>query len=107
MSKLIKNRGLILGIVLVITVLIIFSFSRSDISFKGVISNMEDSYIIVKPLENEREIKSADKISIPINLISEIEAKERDTIEIVYDGIINESYPAQLGEIYSIKLIEE
>lgn len=107
MNRVTRNKGLILGIVLVIAVLVVFSFSRNDTSFKGVISHMEDSYVIVNPLENEEEIKAADKISIPIKAIDEIKVNEGDTIEIVYDGIIKESYPAQLGEIYSIKLIEE
>lgn len=77
-------------------------------SFKAEILEVLKSSILVKPLEGENELNSSDKISIglskievPFNLVS------GQIVEIVYDGIIAESYPAQIFGVSKISLIEE
>ena len=39
--------------------------------------------------------------------MEDLELTEGDVIEITYNGIILESYPAQLDEVYSVELVEE
>ena len=61
--------------------------------------------ILVEPMEGSFEAASSDQFSIPNK--EGIELQAGDVIEIEYDGSIMESYPAQLGEVYQITLIEQ
>ena len=48
----------------------------------------------------------ADRITVPLQHLHP--AKEPvvgDVVEISYNGVIMESYPAQLGEVYSIRVM--
>ena len=56
-------------------------------------------------MEGTLELDSADRIQI-INQ-DNLEFQIGDVIEIEYNGEIMESYPAQLGEVYHIGLVEQ
>ena len=74
--------------------------------FYPVVEEIGDGYMTVLPNEDTPERASADKITVPIQHMSS--AKEPvvgDVVEICYNGIILESYPAQLGEIYRIQVM--
>lgn len=77
-------------------------------SFKAEILEVLESSILVKPLEGENELNSSDKISIglskievPFNLVS------GQIVEIVYDGMIAESYPAQIFGATNVVLLKD
>ncbi len=61
--------------------------------------------ILVKPVDGSLELDSADQFSIFND--EKLELQVGDLIEITYNGEIMESYPAQLGEIYDITVIEQ
>lgn len=74
---------------------------------KATILDVTENEIIVEPCENEWELKSADKITVGITDISEdikSELKEGVTVLIGYNGILMESYPAQIIAEYGIEL---
>ena len=78
-------------------------------SFKARIVESNDNTVIVEPLENEEIRRSADKISVGIGKIKETipEVLPVGTlVEIVYDGNINETYPAQIN-VLGFKIIME
>jgi hypothetical protein len=59
-------------------------------------------------LEGSWELGSADKITVPMqNLEAASEPKEGEIIEICYDGYLMESYPAQIGTVYSIRVAQQ
>lgn len=72
----------------------------------AVISEIKNDSILVTPVEGSSELKSADTFSIPIRDIpASQELQAGDNVEITYNGEILESYPAQLGEVYSINIV--
>jgi len=58
-------------------------------------------------LEGESELLSSDKIVVSFwNLKQVPEIEEGDILEIVYDGMIQETYPAQISGTISIRIWE-
>ncbi len=66
--------------------------------------------ILVEPFEEAQERKSSDKIYVSTNVSGEQavpELKVGDEVRIYYDGLIMETYPAQIGNVYEICLLKE
>lgn len=74
-------------------------------SFQATVMETNNDTILVKPVDGSSELNSADKFSIWNE--ENIELQAGDLIEIAYNGDIMESYPAQLGEVYEITVIEQ
>ena len=75
--------------------------------FLGTIIEAHNNYIIVKPDEGTNERKSSDKIKMsidrPTNGINDFYVKG-NKVKITYNGVIMESYPAQISAI-NIELV--
>ena len=81
---------------------------KQEVTFEATVLEVHDGYCLVKPSDGSQERKSADKIEFSMkNMDSSLEPEVGDSIEITYDGMIMEIYPARLHEVYSIKIIEE
>lgn len=65
-------------------------------TFLAEILEIGGSYALVEPLEGENERNSSDKISFGTEKLEDINAEAGDIVEITYDGLIMESYPAQI-----------
>ena len=82
---------------------------QNNPSFKAKVLEAYDFSILVEPLVNEDERKSSDKISVDIHYrINQrgAEFKVNDVVTVVYDGVILETYPAQLGNVFDVKLLD-
>jgi len=78
----------------------------SNVSFMAVVTELNETTMLVKPVEGSNELKSADSFTVPLNYISDnSQPKVGDTYKIEYNGYILEIYPAQLGEVYSVTLV--
>ena len=76
--------------------------------FQAEILEIHDGNYLVKPVEGSRELSSADRIEVPIrNVHPSPEPEIGDVIEIEYAGEILETYPAQIADVYGIKVIEK
>lgn len=76
--------------------------------FRAEILEIHDGHYLVKPVEGSWELNSADRIVVPIsNAHPSPEPEIRNVIEIEYSGEILESYPAQIADVYGIKLIRK
>ena len=76
--------------------------------FQAEILEDHNGYYLVKPVEGSWELNSADRIVVPIsNAHPSPEPEIGNVIEIEYSGEILESYPAQIADVYGIKLIRE
>ena len=75
------------------------------VTFQAVVLESSDTSILVEPMEGSFEADSSDQFSIPNK--EGIKFQAGDVIKIEYDGSIMESYPAQLGEVRNITLIEQ
>lgn len=65
-------------------------------TFAGTITECEEKTMIVRPNENEEEYKSSDKFRIEY-VGGFNSCKIGSNVTITYKGMINESYPAQVG----------
>ena len=71
----------------------------------AVITEINDDTLLVRPVEGSDARRVSDCFSVPIrNMPPSPEPRIGDTVEIEYNGSINTTYPAQLGEVYSIKV---
>ena len=76
--------------------------------FRAEILEIHDGHYLVKPVEGSWELNSADRIVVPIsNAHPSPEPEIGNVIEIEYSGEILESYPAQIADVYGIKLIRK
>lgn len=75
--------------------------------FQATILEIHDGYYLVEPVEGSTELNSADQITIPmINMNPSPEPEVGDVLEIKYDGSIAESSPAQIANVYGIRVVE-
>lgn len=75
-----------------------------------------DAILMVEPLESESESRSADKIMLSLKNSELVDSEGKKVerthfeegliVEITYDGIIMESYPAQISNVEQVKIIE-
>ena len=72
---------------------------KEEYSFFGKVIESTSKYIIVEPNENEEIRKSADKISICLGKNNDALYEIGTNVKITYDGIVMESYPAQINAI--------
>ena len=76
--------------------------------FRAEILEIHDGHYLVKPVEGSWELNSADRIEVPVrNAHPSPEPEIGDVIEIEYSGEILETYPAQIADVYGIKIIKE
>ena len=76
-------------------------------TFRAAVLEINDGYYLVEPVEGSAELKSADQITVPMkNMSPSPEPEVGDILEIEYDGYIAESYPAQINNVYSIRVVE-
>ena len=76
--------------------------------FQAEILEIYDGNYLVKPVEGSWELSSADRIEVSIrNVHPSPEPEIGDVIEIEYAGEILETYPAQIADVYGIKVIEK
>lgn len=104
--------------IILIIVILIFAFALVACSvidshmkkqtFEAEILEINSNSILVKPNQNTNEAKSSDKITVPTWTI-EIKQKLKvgDIVKITYDGVILESYPAQINGVYKIEKVKK
>ena len=72
--------------------------------FDATILEIHDNHFLVEPCAGMDELKSSDKIEVSIqNIDKSIEWKVGDYVLITYDGIILETYPARLNQVYNVE----
>ena len=84
--------------------------SANTYTFKGKVVEKYANSIIVEPLENEDIRRSADRISVGIGHIPDLNPPvfpEGTLVEIEYDGNVNETYPAQINAISLRTIIDD
>ena len=78
--------------------------------FNAEVLQVNERSILVKPDADSDEIKSADTISVSLDVVSTVPApilKVGDRVRIVYNGEIAESYPAQISKVFAIYLLRD
>lgn len=109
-----KKIYIALGVVLLIAFLLVYNFNRNDSyhkpNFTGTVTEIFDKSIMVSVDEGEEELKSSDKIIVSLDVKSK-DSKTHftvgDRVNVFYDGVIAESYPAQINTVYEILLVDK
>ncbi len=76
--------------------------------FNAEVLEVSEKSILVKPDKDSAEIRSADKISVSLDMISTIPIpafQAGDRVRIIYNGEILESYPAQINQVFVVYLL--
>ncbi len=78
------------------------------VSFHAKVLEVHDNYLLVEPFADNSESKSAGKIQVSLKdkTSSWPMPAVGDFVNIVYDGNLMETYPAQLGNVYRIEILE-
>ena len=74
-------------------------------TFQATVIEATNNSLLVEPIEGSPELSSADQFSIPNK--DGLELQTGNIIEIEYSGDILETYPAQLGEVFNITIVQE
>lgn len=80
----------------------------SEPNFSGTVDKVNEKSILVKVNEDEDEFKSSDLISVSLDVElkdSMTHFKIGDEVRVYYDGMIAESYPAQINKVYAIVIV--
>lgn len=72
------------------------AYATNEESFEAKVIEVSESSVTVEPLEGEWERKSSDRITFSTSLLKEVDAEPGDIVDVVYNGTIRESYPAQI-----------
>lgn len=102
-----KVLFILIGAILVMSLLTGCNRSDASETFEAKIIQVGKGSIIVMPVDGSDELRSSDLFSIHITVDTELETtsgekgsisalKEDMNVEIAYNGIIMESYPAQI-----------
>lgn len=78
--------------------------------FNAEVLEVSAGRILVKPDSDSNEIKSADKISVSLDVISTIPVpavKVGDRVRVIYNGEIAETYPVQINKAFVIYLLSD
>ena len=104
---------LVLSLILTVTACGTSSGGESEVvgnekaTFQATILEIHDGYYLVEPVAGSTELNSADQITVPMtNMNPSPKPEVGDVLEIEYDGSIAESYPAQITNVYSIRVVE-
>nr|WP_317380119.1 hypothetical protein [uncultured Faecalimonas sp.] len=109
-----KLVGRILGILLIVVGIWVGCSGQNEISkinpaFQATVLEVHEKSVLVEPLEGEEIRKSADKISVSLDLVSTKEVpklEEGTRVSIVYNGDVQESYPAKIKTVFAIYLVD-
>lgn len=84
--------------------------SGTNPCFNAEVLEVNEKNILVKPDSDSNEIKSADKISVSLDVISDVpipDLEVGDRVQVIYNGEIAESYPAQINKVFVIYLLDD
>lgn len=76
-------------------------------SFDAKVIQNGENYIVVEPDKDTNEYKSSDKIYVSTTDLADLPYLSKgDKVTVTYDGQIQETYPAQILTVYSVKIVE-
>ena len=76
-------------------------------AFRAKVLEVQEKSLLVTPLEGEKELLSSDKIYISLGKLAQVpEIRVGDILMIHYDGMIQETYPAQINGTYAIDIVK-
>ncbi len=76
--------------------------------FNATVIEISNNYFLVEPIESIWELNSSDRFQVPMeHMDASPEPEIGDTLEIIYNGEFQETYPAVITDVYSVKVVKE
>lgn len=76
-------------------------------AFLAKVLEVNDGCVLVEPLEGQQELLCSDKIYVAFGKLAQApEIRVGGILRIRYDGMIQETYPAQINGTYAIEIVE-
>ena len=92
------------------------SGKNDEVSFKAIVLENNQTHLLVEPEEGSSELSSADRIMVSVSEATLLDSHDKeitigdiksgDRVQIDYDGLIAESYPAQINGCSRIKVLQ-
>lgn len=79
------------------------SARAASASFTAQVLSVDEQTMLVAPAEDTTEAKSASVFTLPVP--TDFDAAPGDLILVAYDGLIQETFPASVGEVYSVRKV--
>ena len=80
------------------------NISENEYAFTAKVLKITEQYLLVEPAGDSNESQCSDKIKISLGTVSCPENLEiGDSVKIVYDGMIQELYPAIIPNVHRIE----
>ena len=70
--------------------------ANGEYTFNAVIKSIDESGVLVEVCEGEDLLRSSDQITFSHKDLDDIIAEVGDTVTVTYNGVVMESYPAQI-----------
>ena len=106
-----KDRKIAFGIIAVIVICLVAAAlfwengGRDASVFTATILEVNNGCYLVEPSKGSTERTSADRIEVPVPSVAPSpEPRVGDTVEIEYSGVLLETYPAQIADVYAIRV---
>ena len=81
--------------------------AAEESSFAATVLEVHDTYLLVEPAEGTWERTSADKIEVSLqDKTSWPIPQVGDTVNVFYNGELMETYPARVGKVYSVEIVD-
>ena len=75
--------------------------------FRAKVLEIRENCVLVEPLEGQQERLCSDQIYVSFGMLTQIpELRVGDILQIQYDGLILETYPAQINGTFAIEVVE-
>ena len=82
--------------------------TEEKVILQAKLLDIEEEHFIVEPVEGSPERNSASRIMVPMrNMAPSPEPVVGDILQIEYDGMLQETYPARITNVYSISVAEQ
>ncbi len=76
-------------------------------SFRATVLEVHDTYLLVTPKEGQPEASTAGQIEVSLPQLQQLpDIAIGDAIEIFYDGMLQETFPARATKVFRIDVLE-
>ena len=80
--------------------------ATAEYTFTATVLEVSETQLLVAPAEGTSEAKSSDQIYLPLEGKTSWPIPQvGDTVNVVYDGIIQELYPARIPNLYRVEIL--
>ena len=77
-----------------------------EFSFRATVQEVNESFLLVEPVQGCPERTSADKIEVSLQGKTSWPVPQvGDAVNVVYNGDLMETYPARIGKLYRVEIV--